>query len=162
MSQIINIKKFYNLLPKKYKLFYYTINNSLIDYDFVIYLSLKPDINQAIAYISGTILNSTKSLNISMIDVEEEFRGNGLGKFLMILTAEKAKELNLNIITLDDDSDMAWQINNMYVNLGIQYIGDPPGPQGAGDPEMEGEVLVIAKKWNNFRKKYKNRDFYKK
>ena len=35
-------------------------------------------------------------------------------------------------------------------------------PQGAGDPEMEGEVLVIAKKWNNFRKKYKNRDFYKK
>ena len=56
--------------------------------------------------------------------------------------AEISNSLNLTRINLDDDSDQAWKMNNLYVKLGMRYINPQP------EPEMEGSSSTIIKKWN--------------
>ena len=51
---------------------------------------------------------------------------------------------------------MIWQVNNMYINLGMKYIGHSPRFLRADNSEMECEYYYLQK-WNNFRKSTKQK-----
>ena len=72
-----------------------------------------------IAGISASI-TAYKILYISTIFVDEEYRGNGLGKKLMETVESKAIELGVNMIRLDT---FDWQGYEFYVKLGYELIG---------------------------------------
>jgi GNAT superfamily N-acetyltransferase len=72
-----------------------------------------------IAGINASI-TAYKILYISTIFVDEEYRGNGLGKKLMETVESKAIELGVNMIRLDT---FDWQGYEFYVKLGYELIG---------------------------------------
>ena len=45
-------------------------------------------------------------------------------------------------------SDNAWSNNNLYTNLGMEYMNDYP------EPEMIGNCKDISNHFDNFKKKY--------
>ena len=95
-----------------------TIHDDLVTFDF--------DIDLILDYIRGESVHlgrnekkilSTfqlrliqKDLNIKFVGVEDEFTGNGIGKYLLILASTYAyRKYKILKITLDDDSDNSWK-----------------------------------------------------
>ena len=72
-----------------------------------------------VAGINASI-TAYKILYVSTIFVDEEYRGNGLGKKLMETVENKAIELGVNMIRLDT---FDWQGYEFYIKLGYELIG---------------------------------------
>ena len=56
-------------------------------------------------------------------------------------------------IALDDMSNNFNKPNNMYLKLGLTYVEK-------NNPEMIGNLVKISEYWDNFKCKYKNRNFF--
>jgi len=89
----------------------YEINGS-------INLGIKID-GKLVAGINASI-TAYKILYVSTVFVDEEYRGNGLGKKLMEALEKKAIKAGANMIRLDT---FDWQGNGFYVKLGYELIG---------------------------------------
>ena len=97
-------------------------------------------------------------LYISLIIIEEEYRGQGIGTYLMLLTIEyyinfhkKGIKCSTNIVALEDMSDRPWKPNNIYINMGFKYTDEEPYP------DMLAYVCEVYNKKNidNFNNKYR-------
>ena len=95
------------------------------------------------------------------MSVSKKFQGNGIGKYLLILAADMARSYGALTMELDDHSDNAWSQDNMYLQLGLEYIGSPPEYPNSGEPEMRGNVDTISRKWKGYRQKYIRRPFFR-
>lgn len=67
---------------------------------------------------------------IIYIDIDSEFRGLGMGTYLLLILYNYVIENHKNIkyIVLDDCSDNYRCINNIYLNVGAKYVSDN-GPE---------------------------------
>jgi GNAT superfamily N-acetyltransferase len=61
-------------------------------------------------------------INISSLFVEENYRNQGLATFLLQTVIQLAKAEGYKYITLDNMSDNAKSISNIYTRHGFQYI----------------------------------------
>ena len=65
-------------------------------------------------------MTAYKILYVSTVFVDEEYRGNGLGKKLMETLENRAIKAGVNMIRLDT---FDWQGNGFYVKLGYELVG---------------------------------------
>jgi GNAT superfamily N-acetyltransferase len=75
--------------------------------------------DRLIAGINATI-TAYKILYVSTMFVDEEYRGNGLGKKLMETLENRAIKAGVNMIRLDT---FDWQGYGFYAKLGYELIG---------------------------------------
>jgi len=74
-------------------------------------------------------------LYISLIMVEEEYRGQGIGTYLIFILIEyyinfhnKSNDCSEKVIALEDMSDRPWKKDNIYIKLGFKYSDEEPFP----------------------------------
>ena len=161
--------KFSNILPDNYNIFtYHTDSPKYLE--MLIYIAEekqdlninKLDLDIIVGYISFVLAKKDISdedeledtMTITYVYINDEYKLNGIGKYLILLSSEYAKNNNIKKIELDDDSDNAWTKYNIYINLGLKYINTKP------NPEMCGDTSCVLNKWTKFRNKYTNRDFF--
>lgn len=115
---------------------------------------IKRNLGNSVANIQTHIDSDDKELTIKWLDVNEEFRGGGLGKFLITLVLLYTSKFNEDVVTavLDDDSDnyangiddpdkrRLEQSKNIYCKMGFVYEDE------TGGPEMRAIVKEILKK----------------
>jgi len=65
-------------------------------------------------------ITAYKILYVSTVFVDEEYRGKGIGKKLMEILENKAKEIGVNMIRLDSFN---WQGYEFYIKIGYELIG---------------------------------------
>ena len=107
------------------------------------------NIPNSVGYIEFYVNN--EELDISWVEVKDNYRGKGLAKYLLLLSLSYGKKMfpSMNKVNLDDSSDnsasgtmtdeernTALQ-RNIYHKLGFLYLDIEDGP------EMEGDVDVI-------------------
>ena len=94
---------------------------------------------------------NNEELDISWVEVKDNYRGKGLAKYLLLLSLSYGKTMfpSMNKVNLDDSSDNSasgartdeeWNSllqRNIYLKLGFRYLDIEDGP------EMEGDVDVI-------------------
>jgi N-acetylglutamate synthase-like GNAT family acetyltransferase len=105
-----------------------------------------------IGYVEFYTDDETDEANVSCINVNPNMRGKGFAYYLFLKMIEYLKQININTVTLDDDSDRYKQPNNLYIKLGFKYVSN-------SGPEMYGEMINLSKKINY--EKAKKYDWYK-
>ena len=94
---------------------------------------------------------NNEELDISWVEVKDNYRGKGLAKYLLLLSLSYGKKMfpSMNKVNLDDSSDYSASgtmtdeerntalQRNIYHKLGFRYLDIEDGP------EMEGDVDVI-------------------
>ena len=95
---------------------------------------------------------NTEEVNISWVEVKDNYRGKGIAKYLLLLSLNYGKKMFpfMNKVILDDSSENSaagtmtdeernnvFQ-RNIYYKLGFRYVDIEDGP------EMEGNVDVIS------------------
>lgn len=81
---------------------------------------------------------------IQWLSTNINYKGKGLGTYLILLYANYLHDLGLKTIELDDDSDQTRQDNNIYKNVGFRYRVEDDN-----SPEMIGNIRHIIKHWNS-------------
>ena len=156
--------KFARMLPR-YKRLFYLLKESTDHVKGILYISehrleLVCVKDNNVGYIEIVVDKKERVVTIPWVSVSKRFQGNGIGKFLLILAADLAKSYGALTMELDDHSDNAWSQDNMYLQLGLQYIGSPPEHLNSGDPEMRGNIDEISRNWKRYRQKYIRRPFF--
>lgn len=148
-SKIFDI--FQDILPSEYKLILKNHNHYHDDaYSFTIN---RIDDNVNIAYIYFSIDKNDKDLYIIYIETTvKKYKSKGIGSYLLMLAATFS-EIYVSKILLDDMSDNFNTYNNVYTNLGLKYMNEQ-------EPEMEGKISDVCNYWDNFKSKYRTRDFF--
>ena len=169
LFEIETLMKFTSVLPPRKGLFCY-FNESPVSIHGTVYISnhqqkltggRQLDPEHTVGYVEIMLDKKEQIVSIPWVSVSKQFRGNGIGKYLLILSAELARTYGAKTMELDDHSDNAWsRNNNMYINLGLEYTGAPPDPPNSGEPEMKGNTDVIAGKWKTYRQEYICRPFF--
>lgn len=146
------LAKFKNILPKdvfiyilmgEFDLKYQTQSYILyVSNNIILFGTKNTDYTGLVGYIEFVIDIIEDECSVSFIHIEEEYRGFGVSVFLFILMSNLLLTLGINKVTLDDDSDQAWKLPNVYIKLGMKYINEKP------ESEMEGRTLDIKNKWN--------------
>ena len=97
---------------------------------------------------------SDDETQITSIDTSENYRGQGVAHFLMIICALFTKNKNKNIknIKLDDMSKNYRTQNNLYVNVGCTYEDESCGT------EMICDVDKVLSKYKDFIQKFQNKN----
>lgn len=140
-----HLSKFTNILPPDINIYILKLKNIqmlYLSYNTIVFGSKHPDMNGLIGYIQFVIVKEEDEAVVLYIHTEEEYRGLGVSVFLFILMADVLYTLNINKVSLDDDSDQVWKKPNVYIKMGMNYIHSKP------EPEMEGRVSNIRKKWD--------------
>ena len=115
---------------------------------------IKRNLGNSVANIQTHIDSNDMELTIKWLGVNEDFRGRGLGKFLITLALLYTSKFNEGVETvlLDDDSDnyangiedpeerRLKQSKNIYCKMGFVYEDE------TGGPEMRAIVKEILKK----------------
>lgn len=93
---------------------------------------------------------NTDIMSINSLYVNEEYRGQGIGSYLLANMIKKAEKNKIKMIELEDDSDRFKKKNNIYYNFGFHYAYDY-------DPKMIGyiENLVENERYFIFKNKLK-------
>ena len=139
---IANIK---HKQPKTYENF--VKNNTYIEHDMIASLSAfidkQEENDDPEEYYNGY------RISIKFIDVNPNYRSNGIATYLILYTLTFGKELipELELVLLDDDSNNAHSESNLYTKLDFTYINKKPFP------EMKGLISQILKNYTNFKKK---------
>jgi N-acetylglutamate synthase-like GNAT family acetyltransferase len=141
------LRKFTNIMPPDIDPYIFVKANQ-----FILYIAKnKVDFNKIdsiilnenlVGYIEFVIIEEEGSATVSYISVSDTYQGLGISKFLFIIMSEVLNKIGIEKIELDDDSDRAWQSNNLYLQLGFKYINDEP------EPEMIGNSIIISSLWN--------------
>ena len=151
----ISMDKFNKFLSNKYQLFtLVSTGDRLIFYVSEKELTDETVVDNCIAWIETVWFEEDNEMCITWITTHEEYRGNGLGSFLIIAaTTYYKQEYGCKKAILDDFTDYSFMINNIYTKLGFEYINKR-------EPEMIGKTNTIIKKWESFINKNKNKKFY--
>ena len=157
--------KFARMLPRQKKLFY-LLKDSPDHVIGIVYISehkleLVCVKENNVWCIEIFVDKKEQVVTIPWVSVSKRYQGNGIGKYLLILAADLARSYGVLTMELDDHSDNAWSQDNMYLQLGLQYIGSPPQHPNSGDPEMRGNVVEISRNWKRYRQKYIRRPFFR-
>jgi ribosomal protein S18 acetylase RimI-like enzyme len=83
-------------------------------------INLGIKINGKLIAAVNAIITAYKILYVSTIFVDEEYRGNGLGKKLMETLENRAVKAGINMIRLDTFN---WQGYEFYIKLGYELVG---------------------------------------
>ena len=110
-----------------------------------------------IGYIIAYLDYVEKDLQITSLFTHQDFRGNGIGSFLLRYVSDYANSQGLLTISLDDMSDETDPKKNIYQKMDIPQI-EPPFPERLGRVV---DVQSLAG-WKNFCLKYikSNRVFF--
>jgi hypothetical protein len=76
--------------------------------------------------------------NMTVINLQSIYPGNGYGTHLMIHACNEAKKRGISTITLDDCSDRYRSQHNIYTKIGMKYDNENYGP------EMNGNIKDIS------------------
>ena len=139
------LSKFERILPRGVNIMVFQLETHFILYlaeEPISFGTVNPNTDKLIGYIEFVIDFEDNDTTVTYIYMKNAYKGRGISVYLFILMAEISNSLNVTKINLDDDSDQAWKMNNLYVKLGMRYINPQP------EPEMEGSSSTIIKKWN--------------
>lgn len=153
-------KKFTKILPNNYQIYIYRQNIDDDCINLILYinekkLELEEIKTKSIGYIEYIFDKILLEITILYLDIDDNYKHQGIGSFLLLLVADIYKNI-CKIIELDDMTKKAWKKNNVYLKLGFKYSNEKPFP------EMKGYPLNITKKYNYFYTKYcKKNKFFK-
>ena len=139
---------FNNILPEGFKLHKNT-------HDQMFYINKGTDTyysDESICYMIYGTDEIDNELSILKLEIKKEYRGKGIGTFMMIVVAKM--HIGMKMV-LDDMSSRSRKKNNIYKRLGLKYV-DPD----TTEPEMEGKCKIVGDKWKDFLYKYIDNGFF--
>ena len=137
-----------NILPEGFKL-------HKDPYDDMFYINKGADTyfsDESICYLIFHVDKKENELNVMKLEIKQEYRGKGIGTYMMIVAARFHSEMKM---TLDDMSAKSRKPNNIYKKLGLKYV-DPD----TTEPEMEGSCKVVGDNWGDFVYRYIDNGFF--
>lgn len=139
---------FNNILPKGFKL-------HKDNFDDMYFINKGDDSyfsNESICHLIIHVDKKDNEINIIKLEIKPEYRGKGIGTFMMIMVSKLHKDM---IIILDDMSKNSRKPNNIYIKLGLEYVNN-----NTTEPEMQGSCKVVGSKWEIFLDNYLYNGFF--
>lgn len=164
--------KFLRLIPEDYDIFY-SIKEDIENIIIKLALVNVTDKLEELGFINGVIVKVNMETDsdsdsdtdsdedttyapsvIKWVGVDENYRGNGIGIFLILLFTTYCKYRGFPLVELDDMTDLARTSSNIYKKLGFKYR-----IKNGVEPEMIGDANNINNNFNSFKKKYRGKLF---
>lgn len=104
-------------------------NNYIFYLSFKKYKTIKEIVKSAVSHCCYYIERENETVTLLHLETNKHSQGRGYGDYLLKNTITYMKNHKYKFIELDDMSDRAWEVNNIYIKNNFEYVNDYPEPE---------------------------------